>query len=569
MNQAKPSQENSNKNAENAALKHALARLEKANKQLSSENTNLSAENIRLSSKNNHLNSKVQQLSTTVKELDSTVQGLKDHLAWFKRNLFGSKSEKHVIGLDPAVQPSLFADLAKEYPAPEQEVQNGKTISYTRRAKKRDGFVNDMGLRFTDDVPKKIIKMPVPEHLKGCEVISTKITYKLAQRRSSNLILEYHCPVVKELDTGKIHNLNKPNNVFAGSIADVSFMAGMVVDKFAWHLPLYRQHQRLAQAGVGLSRTTLTNLVGRAAALLSPIHIAQLESVLKSQVLSVDETPIKAGTSAKSNNVKGKLNTGYFWPLYGDKDEVSFTFSNTRARSHIDKTLGNHFNGTLLTDGYSAYNSYVAKQKERNNILIHAACWAHARRKFEQAQDNYPESGDALKLLARVYKAEADIRQKGLTGEEKLNYRIKYSEPLVHEFWQWCNNQIQRPDLEPSGRLAKAIKYAFGEKHKLQVFLSDPDVPIDNNHTERCIRPVAMGRKNWMFCWTEVGAQYVGIIQSLISTCRLHDIDPYTYLVDVLQRVDQHPASEVEQLTPRLWKQHFAENPLKSDVDLY
>ncbi|SEF98110.1 transposase domain-containing protein, partial [Thauera chlorobenzoica] len=100
----------------------------------------------------------------------------------------------------------------------------------------------------------------------------------------------------------------------------------------------------------------------------------------------------------------------------------------------------------------------------------------------------------------------------------------------------------------------------------LEVYLSDPEVPIDTNHLERALRVVPMGRRNWLFCWTEVGAKYVGIAQSLIATCRLHDIDPYTYLVDVLQRIGQHPAANVAQLTPRLWKQHFAANPLRSDL---
>ena len=119
----------------------------------------------------------------------------------------------------------------------------------------------------------------------------------------------------------------------------------------------------------------------------------------------------------------------------------------------------------------------------------------------------------------------------------------------------------------PSNPLTKALAYARARKAGLQVFLADPGVPMDTNHLERALRPIPMGKKNWMFCWTEVGAQHAGIVQSLIATCRLHDIDPYTYLVDVLQRVGQHPAARVAELTPRLCKQHFAANPLHSDLD--
>ena len=121
--------------------------------------------------------------------------------------------------------------------------------------------------------------------------------------------------------------------------------------------------------------------------------------------------------------------------------------------------------------------------------------------------------------------------------------------------------------LVPSNPLAKALKYALERVAELQVFLSDPDVPIDTNHLERALRPIPMGRKNWLFCWSEVGARHVGVIQSLMTTCRLHDVNPYTYLVDVLQRVSDHPASQVELLTPRLWKEAFGDAPLQSDID--
>jgi len=119
----------------------------------------------------------------------------------------------------------------------------------------------------------------------------------------------------------------------------------------------------------------------------------------------------------------------------------------------------------------------------------------------------------------------------------------------------------------PTNPFTKAAGYALSREKSLRVFLEYPDVPMDTNHLERAIRPVAVGRKNWMFCWTEIGAKYVGIIQSLISTCRVHGVDPYTYLVDVLQRIDTHLARDVAWLTPRLWKERYAENPLRSAID--
>lgn len=119
----------------------------------------------------------------------------------------------------------------------------------------------------------------------------------------------------------------------------------------------------------------------------------------------------------------------------------------------------------------------------------------------------------------------------------------------------------------PTNPWTEAAQYALTRKERLPVFLQDPEVPLDTNHLEREIRPIAVGRKNWMFCWTELGARHVGIFQSLLNTCRLQAVEPYTYLVDVQQRIDDHPMSEVEKLTPRLWKEHYAASPLRSDLD--
>jgi transposase len=122
-------------------------------------------------------------------------------------------------------------------------------------------------------------------------------------------------------------------------------------------------------------------------------------------------------------------------------------------------------------------------------------------------------------------------------------------------------------DLVRSEPLSKALTYVANRQGPLSVFLGDPDLPIDTNHLERALRVIPMGRKNWLFCWTEAGALHVGVIQSLLTTCRLQGVDPYTYLVDVLQRVALHPASRVEELTPRRWKELFAANPMRSDLD--
>ncbi len=137
----------------------------------------------------------------------------------------------------------------------------------------------------------------------------------------------------------------------------------------------------------------------------------------------------------------------------------------------------------------------------------------------------------------------------------------------MDDFFKWLREVFQQRLLLPTGPFTKAANYGIEREAGLRVFLENPDVAIDTNHLERQVRPLAIGRRNWLFCWTEVGAKHVGIIHSLLATCKLQGVDPYTYLVDVLQRVETHPARDVHLLTPRLWKQHFAQNPLRSDLD--
>jgi transposase len=500
------------------------------------------------------------QLSANFTAATAELESLKQQLDWFKRQLFGRKSEKR-LDIDPAVQGNLLSGLGVTPPPPNDEPK--ETVTYQRRKKQRDGALNDSGLRFDKNVPREIIAVRDPKieaiPADRRELIGTKISYRLAQRPGSYVVIEYTRPVYKLLDEDRIVTTPAPANVLDRSVVDVSFLAGMLIDKFCYHLPLYRQHQRLLDAGLRVSRSSLTTWVSRAIDLLQPIVDAQSRQVLLSRVLAMDETPIKAGRVKK-----GKMRQGYFWPIYGDADEIVFRYAPSREHRHVEAFLGN-FQGTLVSDGYEAYAAYAKGKSD----IMHAECWAHCRRKFEQAQDSEPAaSAEALALIGALYRHEAIMRERGLDREAKLDYRTQYSEPIVQAFWTWCDRQCHQPDLLPRSPLSKALKYAMSRQRSLQVFLSDPDVPIDTNHLERGLRPIPMGKKSWLFAWTEIGAERIGIVQSLLVTCRLQGVDPYTYLVDVLQRISELPASGVLDLTPRVWKTKFADNPMKSDLAL-
>lgn len=503
------------------------------------------------------------RLLQDVERLSNEVEQLKSQIEWFKRQLFGEKSEKQ-RDFDNPMQLTI-ADLLKDLPKPPKpDNEDKKKVSYTRGEAKKNNMPespNDSGLRFDKSVPVKEINLPAPE-LEGedadnYEVIGEKVTYRLAQLPGSHCVIKYTRPIIKKKSTQAITTTLAPYNVLDRSFADVSLLAGVLTDKFLYHMPLYRQHQKIKLNGIDIARSTLTNYTKRAIELLRPIYDIQLRSIMMSKILAMDETPIKAGRKKK-----GKMQRAYFWPIYGDMDEVCFTFSTSRGIQHVLDSIGD-FDGTLLTDGYGAYKSF----NKRNKAMTHAECWAHARRYFEKALKAEPDAcAIALAYIARIYNVEGVIRQKQLSGQEKADYRSEYSKPVVDAFFNWCTEQCQRIELVNSNPLSKALKYAMNRHTELMVFLNDPDVPVDTNHLERTIRPIAMGRKNWLFCWTEIGAEHVGIIQSLLASCKLHDVNPYDYLVDVLQRVDSHPASKVHELTPRLWKENFGDNPMRSDL---
>lgn len=498
------------------------------------------------------------QLIALVQSLTATIESLQHRLEWFERNLFGTKSERLRV-LENGQQLALGEVLAppeREAPAKERSV-----AAHTRRVAPLDAAEEAESAPFFDEscVPVETIELPMPEGIEAgeFEVIGQKVTHRLAQRTGSYVILKYVRPVVKRRETQTIHCPAAPAGVIEGSRADVSFLAGLLVDKFAWHLPLYRQHQRLEDAGVRVSRPWLTQLTQQTIGLLEPIYEAQFASIRASRVKAMDETPIKAGRSER-----GKMRTAYFWPVYGEHNEVCFPYFPSREGANVYAALGADpkADSVLLTDGYAAYASYAKKVG-----ITHALCWSHARREIFEAEASDPEGvREGLRRIAALYLIEEEIRDGKLTGEAKRLHRLAHSKPHVEAFFAWIDRRLEEHGLRPTTPFINALNYARERRAGLEVFLTDPDVPLDTNHLERALRVIPMGRKNWNFCWTELGAKQVGIVQSLIVTCRLHGIDVYTYLVDVLQRVGEHPASRVAELTPRLWKRYFAANPLRS-----
>lgn len=510
---------------------------------LAGENTQLAQENTQLSHENLQLRRQV---------------------AWFQRQVFGQKSERRLPPPD-SVQGSL-GEAFDAVPEARPENQKVRIEGHERERKPKDPTAGaDESTLFFDQkkVPVQVIEVPNPD-TEGLspdqyEVIGKKVSHRLAQRPGSYVVLKYVRPLIKRRDTQALSCPTAPVGVIEGSRADVSFIVGMMLDKFSYHQPLHRQHLRLRACGIAVSRAWLTQVMQQAVALLEPVFEAQLASIRASRVRAMDETPIKAGLAGP-----GKMKAGYFWPVYGEQDEIAFLYYPSRSAQHVREALGLEppARAVLHTDGYAAYAQYA-----KATGLTHAQCWAHTRRKVFEASDMEPQrAAEALDMIGALYAIEEGIRERKLSGPDKRAVRMSKAKPVIDQFFSWVDKQFEAQGLLPSNPFLGALAYARERKEGLQVYLDDPEVAIDTNHLERALRVIPMGKKNWMFCWTELGAKQVGIVQSLLGTCRLHDIDPYDYLVDVLQRVGQHPAQRVRELTPRLWQQRFAANPLRSDL---
>jgi len=368
----------------------------------------------------------IASLTATVDTLTQQVAALTQQVEWFRRQLFGTKSER-VVASDPQ-QMALGAVLPPVDGAP---APAGRPVAaHTRKAAQRDAAAESESLPFFDESKVPIIEIglstPEIEALSPdqYEVIGEKVSYRLAQQPGSYTVLKFTRPVIKRRDTQAVVSVPAPSGVIEGSRADVSLLAGLLVDKFVYHAPLYRQHQKLTDAGVRVSRPWLTQLTQQVIRLLMPIHEAQWASIRASRVIAMDETGIKAGRDGP-----GKMHQGYYWPVHGDREEICFIYANSRRHEVVEQVLGRERppDRVLLSDGYAAYEAYA-----RKTGIAHAQCWAHARREFFDAQAADREaSAQALEMIRAIYAVEERIRTDQLGGESKRAFRHDHAKPIV------------------------------------------------------------------------------------------------------------------------------------------
>lgn len=499
-----------------------------------------------------------QEKDAKIFELQEELQSQLDYIAWLVKQAQGPTSERRSWeSLEPEAQLWLEGMALK---LPESRPPSKTTVKEHERERRenptdisRTGRIKHGPNATIIDVDVKNPEVEdIPED--QLELVETKTTQKVVRVSSPFMVINVHSKTYRRKDDFEEIVPPEIPEVFENSIYDVSFLAGLAIDKHQFHLPLYRQHQSIKNSDIFLDRGHLTRVLHRTAELLEPIYEALCSSVLNSKILTADETPTPAGHNKK----KGKIDKGFFWAFFGDQKEIYYLFSPSRARAVIDDALAS-FQGHLVCDGYSAYESFV-KETEGTELV---QCWSHTRREFIKAEKRDEERVKwVLRQIQLMYDIEKKVR--GKPPNKVLKARERETEPLVKALFNFLKKTIAEETFVPSDPFLKAANYALNREEPLKAFLENPDLPLDTNHLERELRPQTVGRKNWMFHVTKEGARHAAIFYSLIRSCMLVDINPTVYLVDVLQRIATLPASKTELLTPRLWKEHFAFAPMRS-----
>jgi len=334
-----------------------------------------------------------------------------------------------------------------------------------------------------------------------------------------------------------------PAQVIDKGIPTAGLLAQVLVAKYSDHTPLYRQEGIFERAGMGIARSTLAQWVGACGVQLQPLIEAMKAAMLQRKVLHADETPV-----AMLKPGSGKTHRSYLWGYcttqYDDLRAVVYEFAESRGGRHAQAFLA-QWQGKLVCDDYAGYKALFATG------VTEVGCMAHARRKFHDlwANNRSQIAQEALALFGSLYDIERDIQD--LDADDRVRIRQLRARPITDTLYQWL--LVHKQKVPEGSATAKAINYTLGRWGALMRYLEDPALPIDNNWVENRIRPIALGRANWLFAGSLRAGQRAAAVMSLIQSAKLNGHDPYRYLKDVLTRLPTQPASRIKELLPHHW----------------
>jgi len=469
---------------------------------------------------------------------------LKHQLTELQRLIFGSKQEKFIPS--STSNPSqLNLGIDAETVAPQSHIASARKIEYTRTK------------TATENINVHPGRMKLPEHLERIEIIlepaekqehfkkiGEEVTEELEYAPGRMFVNRYIRP--KYINTAKDNIIiaPMPERPLSKAIAGAGLLTQVVIDKYADHLPLYRQQERFKREGLSIPYSTISDWVSNTCRLITPLYEALKKLVIQSSYLHADESPIKVLDKDK----KGETHRGYFWAYHNSIDGlILFDYQPGRGREGPKEILKN-FKGHLQTDGYMVYDFF--KDKEEITVLH---CMAHARRKFYEALDSDKSRAEyALQQFGLLYDIERNARQQSVTTTQLLGLRQRQAAPVLQSLGRWMKEQYMQ--VLPKSVIGKALGYSIERWEELMVYCTDSKLNIDNNPVENSIRPIAIGRKNYLFAGSHQAAQRSAMLYSLLGTCKLHQVNSFVWLRDVLQRINNHPINKIEQLLPHKWK---------------
>ncbi|PVH27357.1 IS66 family transposase [Pararhodobacter oceanensis] len=519
----------------------------------------LQAENAKIAAEN-------AKMSATLRVHDQLVQALRLRIAKLQKLAFGKSSEKierEIEQLELALEDLLVAvaegddDLIDEGQGePEPHEVSAPTLRRRPRvseATPRERRELDPGTCCPDcGGDQRVVGEDVSELL---DMIAAQMKVvqiariKKSCRRCERMVQE-----------------PAPSRPIPGSMAGPNLLAHILVSKFDDHLPLYRQHEIFARMGADIPESTLVGWSGRAMKTLAPL-VERIEAdIMASDLLHADDTPIRVLDRSKRDKGLGKgVKQGRIWAYVRDQRPWAgasppgavYRFAPDWKQEHVQKHLA-QMRGILQADGYKGYAMLYEPQPDGTPRLREAACWAHLRRDFHDFWTSTKSeiARAALDRIGEFYDIERDIN--GQTAETRQAVREKQSRLKVEAFFAWSEQQLLR--IPGKSDLAKAFRYGLNRREALSLFLTDGRVAIDNNPAERALRPIGIGRKNWLFAGADTGAETLARAMTIIETAKLNGLDPQAYLADILARIHDHKINRLNELLPWNWAPDDAEN---------
>lgn len=465
---------------------------------------------------------------------------LKNRIAWFERQTFGQKTERFIPD-----DSQLQLDLGQQ--SQENRAETVQNISFSRRASQANKTPHGRD-EIPAHLPRERVVIEPDFDTTGMEKIGEKITEELHYTppvfKARQLVREVFVSTVDGEKSVKCAGM-PPRCIDKGK-AGPSVVAHIISEKCVDHIPLNRTCARIKRTcGMEISQSTVNGWFERGAFWLETLANEIARRIYCSGYIQMDESTIKVMIQP----TKGKCSTGHMWVTHAPEVKmVCFHYDKSRGAKVARRLIPPDYGGMLQTDGYESYG-WVDKKMD----VIHAGCMAHSRRKFDEALTNdRARASAALNMFKEIFAVEALAKEKQLNTEQRLELRTEKSVPLMAQLKTWCMQEIR--NVTPGSLIGKAINYTLNQWSRLEQFLYNGRLEISNNLIENLIRPLAVGRKNWLFAGSEKGARRLAVIYTVLATCRLNDINPFDYLCHVLEELPKRKANDVEDLLPMNWK---------------